>query len=411
MILTSSRTLLFIMIAATIRGGLGLVRGSVANRVESAFIGGLIADSLSLERHYEYDAQKIKATGGCKDYSAPGESNNGIGWGQANYHPGKVAGDLTDAGEIAIMLLDHLVDLKSINSLSSYSFDTFAVAWRRNIEELGYGSCNFISVGRNVKVCPAGTRPGYINGGSRRTLQALGSVSSAPTGQARRDIAAEVNCLVAATHFLPLFLVLNEEEKLIHEAKDTIYVSHRHADPLAAAEFLSKTLFLMLHKDTPLEEALNTAAAASTHPLIPRWLSDARAKVAEARDPTSHLSQQGPLMDDIAITSMSRLWDIGKTEPIKIGKASPTEGALPSALYFVLKYIGNFEEALVSNAECGGDSAARGIVIGMLLEAHEGWVKKNEGHRWLTGLNELERVKRQMKLLREDRGDGVEEEL
>jgi len=81
------------MMASAFRGGLGLVLGSVASRIENAFIGGLIADSLSLERHYEYDAAKIKASGGCRDYSAPGEANNGIGWGEANYHPGKVAGD------------------------------------------------------------------------------------------------------------------------------------------------------------------------------------------------------------------------------------------------------------------------------------------------------------------------------
>jgi hypothetical protein len=223
-----------------------------------------------------------------------------------------------------------------------------------------------------------------------------------------------VNCLVAATHFLPLFLVFSEEGALVKEAVDTVYVSHRHADPLAAAEFLTKALYLMLHKDTPLEEALGAAAAASTHPLIPRWLADAQAKVAEARDPSSHLSQQGDLLDDTAITSMSRLWDIGKSEPIKIGKASPTEGALPSALYFVLKYKGDFEGALVANAECGGDSAARGIVIGMLLEAHEGWVKKNPGHKWLTGLRELGRVQGQMSLLRQGgagRGGGNGGEL
>ena len=70
--------------------------------------------------------------------------------------------------------------------------------------------------------------------------------------------------------------------------------------------------------------------------------------------------------DDIAITSMARLWDVGKSEPIKVGKASPTEGALPAALYFAIKYhrlatastTGGFEEALVANANCGGDRYA-----------------------------------------------------
>ena len=374
------------------------VRASVAARVERAFIGGLIADALSLERHYEYDAAKIAAGGGCKNFASPGEANNGIGWGTANYHPGKTAGDLTDSGELAIMLLDHLVDLKRSGSLASYSFDSYAAAWKKNIDE-GYGSCNFQSVGREAKGCPPGLKPGYINGASRRTLQALAAQPTA-TGQARRALAADVNCLVAATHFLPLFLVLQEEEALVRQARDTVYISHRNADPLAAAEFLARALYSMLHHGTPLQEALSAAAAASTHPLLPKWLADARAKAAEAADPASQLHAE-PLADDIAITTMSRLWDIGKTEPIKIGKASPTEGALPSALYFVTRYEEDFEGALIANAECGGDSAARGIVIGMLLGAHTDWVAANPGHRWMAGLKELQRVQAQMSLLRE----------
>merc|ERR1719324_960680 len=30
---------------------------------------------------------------------------------------------------------------------------------------------------------------------------------------------------------------------------------------------------------------------------------------------------------------MARLWDVGKTEPIKVGKASPTDGTLPTSAY------------------------------------------------------------------------------
>ena len=41
---------------------------------------------------------------------------------------------------------------------------------------------------------------------------------------------------------------------------------------------------------------------------------------------------------DLALTSMARLWDVGRSEPIKVGKASPTEGTLPGAVYFILKY-------------------------------------------------------------------------
>ena len=58
--------------------------------------GEQVGDALALGGHYEYDARKIRSNGGFANFSPPGEANNGIGWGTANYHPGKAAGDLTD---------------------------------------------------------------------------------------------------------------------------------------------------------------------------------------------------------------------------------------------------------------------------------------------------------------------------
>jgi hypothetical protein len=125
-------------------------------------------------------------------------------------------------------------------------------------------------------------------------------------------------------------------------------------------------MYNLIYKDMNLQQALEIAAQKTNYPLIQKWLHDAIAKVDEANTSSSALSKE-IFVDDIAITSMARLWDVGKTEPIKIGKASPTEGALPSALYFALKYQHDVEEALIANAGCGGDSAARAMVIGMLL--------------------------------------------
>ena len=360
----------------------------VVSRVKSSLLLGLMGDALALGGHYEYDARKIKASGGFRNFAPPGEANNGVGWGQANYHPGKTAGDLTDAGEVAIMLLAHLADIKKQRG-TSYSFDSFANRWKQEIDN-GYGSCNFMSVGRDAKGCPPGLKPGYINGGSRRTLEALARQPQA-RGQQRKVLAADVNCLVAATHFLPLLFVTDDEETLVAQARDTVYISHKNADPVAAAEFLARSLYRLTRAHN-LDSALTEAAAATDYPLISTWLENARAKVREANDPTSALSRE-ELVDDVAITSMSRLWDVGKSEPIKIGKASPTEGALPAALYFAIKYQDDPEAALIANANCGGDSAARGIVIGMLLGAgalHDSALPRD--HRWVRGLNALPAV-------------------
>jgi len=77
----------------------------------------------------------------------------------------------------------------------------------------------------------------------------------------------------------------------------------------------------------------------------------------------------------LALTSMAKLWDVGRSEPIKVGKASPTQGTLPGSVYFILKYMNSedgLNEALAANAMVGGDNASRSIAIGMVLGAYFG---------------------------------------
>merc|ERR1712224_950561 len=95
------------------------------------------------------------------------------------------------------------------------------------------------------------------------------------------------------------------------------------------------------------------------------------AKFEEATDPTKPLSKE-EFVDDLASTSMARLWDVGKSEPIKVGKASPTEGTLPTSVYLILKYQDNFEAGVKANAMIGGDNASRAVAVGMVLGAWNG---------------------------------------
>merc|ERR1719316_2294487 len=94
-------------------------------------------------------------------------------------------------------------------------------------------------------------------------------------------------------------------------------------------------------------------------------------KYEEVIDQSRPLGKE-EFVDDLAMTSMARLWDVGKTEPIKVGKASPTEGTLPSSVYIILRYQDDFAAAVKANAMVGGDSAARAVAIGMVLGAYHG---------------------------------------
>lgn len=55
-----------------------------------------------------------------------------------------------------------------------------------------------------------------------------------------------------------------------------------------------------------------------------------------------------------------------------IGQSCASPFAVPAALYIILKYSENYEEAMKANVLSGGDSAGRGMVIGMVLGAHLG---------------------------------------
>jgi ADP-ribosylglycohydrolase len=369
---------------------------SVASRVRGAVLGGLVGDALALAYHYEYDAKVIAKRGRQRDFLAP-QINYGVGWGRANYHPGKAAGDMTDAGDVSVMLLDYLVARNG----GAYDFDGFATHWLEEIQppvgsgRVGYGSCNFQTVGRDFSgPCPAGMRPGYINAATRRTLEVIASAPGRK-GQQRKQQSAGSNCLFPATHFAPLLaLPYTTEAAFVQDAVSTAFLSHNHPEPTEATSFLARAVYKLVAaqgaSSSDLEKVLTDSAAALGSRFIQARLSDAIMKVAEAKDTTSQLFGLGDFADDAAITSMARLWDVGRSEPIKVGKASPTEGALPAALYFALKYQTSLEEALVANAACGGDSGARAVVIGSLLGAVHG--EEAVPERWRSGLRSYARV-------------------
>jgi len=138
---------------------------------------------------------------------------------------------------------------------------------------------------------------------------------------------------------------------------------------LDGGEFFARVAFRIIHKALTPREAIEQVAQTSSA-FIKTKVQQAINKFEEATDPARPLSKE-EFVDDLALTSMARLWDVGKSEPIKVGKASPTEGVLPGSIYLILKY-GDFAAAAKANAEIGGDSASRAVAVGMVLGAWKG---------------------------------------
>ena len=104
------------------------------------------------------------------------------------------------------------------------------------------------------------------------------------------------------------------------------------------------------------------------------------------------------LEDDLAMTSMARLWEVGKSEPIKVqnttdnninkvGKASPSEGTMPSSMMMLRLYGHDPITCMKRNALVGGDNASRAVAIGAVLGAKYGYkyFSEIEGGKWVEG--------------------------
>lgn len=315
--------------------------------IKGAFFGAIVADALCLGSHYEYDAKKIHKAYGEKPierFMSPGEmmggQTHGIGWGQRNYHPGKSAGGTTDYGDYNILILEHLAAI----SQPPRTFEVAALIphWMNRLEN-NWGSW----------ICTM-TKETYAQIKKNFKIENLGGISNA---MAIRHVAAHA--------------YYEEEEELAQVSKKAMF-THTNSESLGGGEFFARVTHRVIHGVKPRKAIEDVAQQMDA--FIQSKVSQAIAKFEEEQDQNSALSKE-LFSDDLALTSMAKLWDIGRSEPIKVGKASPTEGTLPGSIYFILKYENQedaLKKALQANTMVGGDNASRGIAIGMVLGAFKG---------------------------------------
>lgn len=314
---------------------------SRSDRIEGAYYGALVADALTLGSHYEYDAPKIKQAyaGEIQKYMGPGEQmggeTHGIGWGKRNYHPGAEAGDQTDYGEYNVLVLEHLA--MQTDTVHKFDVQEFLPVWQNRLQSWKQWVCTQ-------------TKQTYQQVNQGTPVAELGGFSNA-----------------MALRFASVFAYYDNEADCVDAARKTMF-THREQSALEGGEFFAKVTYRLVHREglTPAEAIDEVAAESSAW--FQQKVQQAKDKVLEAT--TGALSNE-EFADDLALTSMARLWDVGKTEPIKVGKASPTEGTLPGAIYFILKY-NDLVKAAKANAMVGGDNASRAIAVGMVLGAAHG---------------------------------------
>eukprot|EP00242_Pyramimonas_sp_CCMP2087_P000706 CAMPEP_0198229476 /NCGR_PEP_ID=MMETSP1445-20131203/114142_1 /TAXON_ID=36898 /ORGANISM="Pyramimonas sp., Strain CCMP2087" /LENGTH=736 /DNA_ID=CAMNT_0043909939 /DNA_START=135 /DNA_END=2346 /DNA_ORIENTATION=- len=278
------------------------------------------AAALSAFQSEEEVAAAATYGGRIETYMGPGEqlggTTHGVGWGRRNYHPGQKKGDQTDYGEYNILMLEFLAGRQ--DKSSAILLSELIPVWQARVSN-NWGA--WLCTQTKQAAQQVGQGVPYDKLGGNSNAMAMRSAAALSAFQSEEEVAA---------------------------AARTMMFTHRSEEALIGGEFFTRVAWKVIHQNLNPRDAI-TATAKESSRWIQTQVQKGFDKFKEATDPSQPLFEE-EFADDLAMTSMARLWDVGKTEPIKVGKASPTEGTLPSSVYIILKYMESFEDAAKANA-------------------------------------------------------------
>jgi len=237
------------------------------------------------------------------------------------YHPTKDLGEFTHYGDQTLVLL------KSIVAAGGFDLDRFAEDWQALFNAYD----------------------GYVDQATKGTLQNISDgKESASAGSASLELAG-------AARIAPLvYRYRNDLDGLIAAARAQTAFTHNTDHVIASAEFFGRLAFKVLGGQTPV--------------------SAMQAVLDERFQEEPYLAWTRQGLESAAGDTRQVVLDFGQMCEV--------EAAFPSVIHLIAKYEDNLRDALIENAMAGGDSAGRGLLVGMILGAHLGMDAIPEA--WLT---------------------------
>ncbi len=255
-----------------------------------------------------------------------------------SYHATKKKGEFTHYGDQAFVLLESL-----------------AICG-------GFDPENFLSLWQQLF---AGYK-GYYDQATKATLENIS------LGKAFLEAGSSSNDLSGAVRIAPLVFCLgHNEEALVLAARTQTDMTHRDSLSVDASAFFARVACRVLHGMRPVSALEEVSSAFFKGSRLQLWV-------------------------DKGIESCSG----DSVQAIKaFGQDCHTPNAFPSVIHLICRYEADLKEALVQNVMAGGDSAARGMAVGMILGAHLGMEAIPD--EWIEGLKKgpeieklLDRIKR-----------------
>jgi len=246
-----------------------------------------------------------------------------------SYHPNRQAGDFTHYGDQTLVLLS------SVARAGRFDLAAFAREWQALFD--GYD--------------------GYFDHATKDTL------INFKNGKAPEKAGSASTDFAGAARIAPMvYAHRQDDEGLVAACRAQTAMTHGSPSVVDGAEFLARVLQRVLRGQAPTEAMSAVADGEMENPDLAGWVSRGLASAGKET------------LDVIA----------------DFGQACAIEMAFPAVVHLVARYESDLENALVENVMAGGDSAARGMAVGMLLGA---WLGEDAlPQAWLEQMNRTAQI-------------------
>ena len=227
------------------------------------------------------------------------------------YHPTKDRGEFSHYGDQTLTLLE------SVAECDGFNLSDFSRRWQKLFENYD----------------------GYVDGATKGTLENLASAKSPSDSGSNSDDLAGASRIASL-----VYVYRNDLPQLIASAKSQTAFSHNHSQVINCAAFFAAIAYQILAGAAPVA-AIEQAQ-----------------KDKFASEPMKEWIQMG--LQSAEADSRQAILDFGQMCEIP--------AAFPGVVHLIAKYENDLKNALIENVMAGGDSAGRGLLVGLVLGAHLG---------------------------------------
>ncbi len=246
-----------------------------------------------------------------------------------SYHSTKAKGEFTHYGDQAMVLLE------SLAAKGVFDLQDFSSRWQ--------------ALFRDYR--------GYYDQATKATLRNLAQ------GKTGKEAGSPSSDLAGASRIAPLVaLYRNDPEALSDAVKAQTRLTHNNPLVINAAEFLARVSGRVLQGRSPVA-AMEEISRKSFHsPPLSQWIQEG----IESRGEES-------------VSTIARF-----------GQSCHVDEAFPGIVHLISRHESDLKEALIQCVMSGGDSAGRGMIVGMVLGAHLG--EESLPREWLSSMKRKKEI-------------------